>query len=176
MDEGRSARSCLGATSDTAVGPLGGEDNGARKADSRAEASGLSESLADDSPDYVPLGTALGSITVAAWTLISRITGLLRVVVIGAVIVAFVAPQVICYTLAAVGAAVQQARGRFALASAAPALENLGMIATVVVFALWHGTGVEVLDVSLCLLLASPSRWRPRWPTASCTSPPSCGG
>jgi peptidoglycan biosynthesis protein MviN/MurJ (putative lipid II flippase) len=35
------------------------------------------------------------------------------------VIVAFVAPQVICYTLAAVGAAVQQARGRFALASAA---------------------------------------------------------
>ena len=69
------------------------------------------------------------------------------------VIVVFVAPQVICYTLAAVGAAVQQARGRFALASAAPALENLGLIATVVVFALWHGTGVEVLDVSVGMLL-----------------------
>ena len=33
-----------------------------------------------------PRGTARGSVTVAAWTLISRIAGLLRVVVIGAVL------------------------------------------------------------------------------------------
>ncbi len=252
MDEGRSAR--LGPSSDTAVGRLGDESNRARKADSPAEAGGRSESLTDDSPGYALSGTARGSITVAAWTMISRITGLLRVVVIGAVLgptffanaflsansvpnltytalagpvlalvlvpalvhslaergmaasgqllsrvtgyllfwasvtagavvlasplvalavtagipddatrwrawqltivlVVFVAPQVICYTLAAVGAAVQQARGRFALASAAPALENLGLIATVVVFALWHGTGVEVLDASGGMLL-----------------------
>jgi murein biosynthesis integral membrane protein MurJ len=254
MDEGRSAHSCLGLTSDTAVGRLGGEANRGRKADNPAEAGDLSESFTDDSPDSAPSGTARSSITVAAWTLISRITGLLRVVVIGAVLgptffanaflsansvpnliytalagpvlalvlvpalvhslaergvaasaqllsrvtgyllfwasvaagavvlasplvalavtagipddamrwrawqltivmVVFVAPQVICYTLAAVGAAVQQARGRFALASAAPALESLGLIATMVVFALWHGTGVEVLDVSLGMLL-----------------------
>lgn len=64
-------------------------------------------------------------------------------------IVVFVAPQVLCYTLAAIGAAVQQAKGRFALAAAAPALENLGLILTVGVVALWYQPGVEVHDVPL---------------------------
>lgn len=69
------------------------------------------------------------------------------------VIVVLVAPQVLGYTLAAIGAAVQQTRGRFVLASAAPALENLGLIATMVVFALLYEPGVDVLDVSLDMLL-----------------------
>ncbi|HEX8760227.1 MAG TPA: hypothetical protein VF734_09695, partial [Pseudonocardiaceae bacterium] len=87
MDEGRSAAdSCLGPSSDTAVGRLGSEGNGARKADNPAEAGAVSESLTDDSADYALSGAARGSVTVAAWTLISRITGLLRVVVIGAVL------------------------------------------------------------------------------------------
>lgn len=67
-------------------------------------------------------------------------------------IVVFVAPQVVCYTLAAIGAAVQQAKGRFALAAAAPALENIGLIVTVGVVALWYEPGVEVADVSLSMV------------------------
>ncbi|MDQ4093264.1 MAG: hypothetical protein M3143_07635 [Actinomycetota bacterium] len=64
-------------------------------------------------------------------------------------IILFVAPQVLCYTLASIGAAVQQTRGRFALASAAPAVENLGMITVMGVVALWYRPGVDVPDVSL---------------------------
>ncbi len=195
-------------------------------------------------------GTARGSITVAAWTLVSRVSGLLRVVVIGAVlgptffantflsantvpnliytamagpvlalvlvpalarslaergvagsremihrvsgylllcasilaaaiilvsplvalaltagipdedtrwrawrltvlVMLFVAPQVLGYTLASIGAAVQQTRRRFALASAAPAVENFGMIATMAVVAVWFRPGAEIPDVTL---------------------------
>ncbi len=68
-------------------------------------------------------------------------------------IVLFVAPQVLCYTLASIGAAVQQARGRFALASAAPAVENLGMITMMGVVVLWYRPGVDVPDVSLGMVV-----------------------
>jgi peptidoglycan biosynthesis protein MviN/MurJ (putative lipid II flippase) len=59
-------------------------------------------------------------------------------------IVVLVAPQVVLYTLAAIGEAVQQSLGRFALAAAAPALESVGLMATMGAFAWWYGTGVEV--------------------------------
>lgn len=55
-----------------------------------------------------------------------------------------VAPQVPLYTLAYLGAAAQQARHRFALAAAAPAVENLVLTAVVLVFPLVAGTGVDV--------------------------------
>ncbi|WP_028923458.1 murein biosynthesis integral membrane protein MurJ [Pseudonocardia acaciae] len=67
-------------------------------------------------------------------------------------VLVFVAPQVLCYTLAAIGAAVQQARGRFALAAAAPALENLGLVATVGLVALWFRPGVDVANASLTMV------------------------
>lgn len=68
-------------------------------------------------------------------------------------VILFVAPQVICYTLAGIGVAVQQARGRFALAAAAPAFENIGLIATMVIFAMSYSPGVDVMDVSVGMVL-----------------------
>jgi peptidoglycan biosynthesis protein MviN/MurJ (putative lipid II flippase) len=68
-------------------------------------------------------------------------------------VVLFVAPQVIGYAVAGIGEAVQQACGRFALASAAPALENFGLIATMGLFALVYPPGVDVMDVSLGMVL-----------------------
>lgn len=62
-------------------------------------------------------------------------------------LVLFVAPQVVLYTVAALGASVQQARGRFALAAAAPASENLILIATCGIVGLRYGTGLEVAEV-----------------------------
>jgi putative peptidoglycan lipid II flippase len=50
--------------------------------------------------------------------------------------------QVPLYLVAGMGAAVQNARGRFALAAAAPVAENLGIIALLGVYALVHGTGI----------------------------------
>lgn len=68
-------------------------------------------------------------------------------------VVLFVAPQVIGYTVAGIGQAVQQARGRFALSAAAPAFENFGLIATMGIFALVYPPGVDVTDVSLGMVL-----------------------
>ncbi len=68
-------------------------------------------------------------------------------------VLVFVAPQVVCYTVAALGAAAQQARGRFALAAAAPALENIGLMATMTAVALWYEPGVEVQQVPLGMVL-----------------------
>lgn len=60
------------------------------------------------------------------------------------VMLAFVAPQVVLYTVAGIGAAVQQARDRFALAAAAPAMENVGLIVVMGGVALTYGSGLEV--------------------------------
>jgi peptidoglycan biosynthesis protein MviN/MurJ (putative lipid II flippase) len=56
----------------------------------------------------------------------------------------FVAPQVVLYGVCALGIAAQQAQGRFALAAAAPAVENVGSIITVLVAAWFYGAGLEV--------------------------------
>lgn len=57
-----------------------------------------------------------------------------------------VSPQVVLYTVAALGAAAQQARERFALAAAAPALENVGLMLTMVAAAVLHGSGRDVAE------------------------------
>jgi putative peptidoglycan lipid II flippase len=67
------------------------------------------------------------------------------------VMVLFVAPQVVFYMIAFLGAAAQQARGRFALAAAAPAVENVGVMATVAAVGLMYGPGVETDDAPLGL-------------------------
>jgi putative peptidoglycan lipid II flippase len=69
----------------------------------------------------------------------------------------FVAPQVVLYTVAALGAAAQQARGRFALAAAAPALENVGLMLTMAVVAARFGPGLDVGEapVGLVVLLGT---------------------
>lgn len=220
----------------------------------RAVGQAHSDSPAGQSHDGALSGTARGSITVAAWTLISRIAGLLRVVVIGAVlgptffanaflsantvpnliygalagpvlalvlvpalarslvehdvaasgqmlskvtgylmfwamilaaaiavasplvaltvtagipdgatrwrawrltilIVLFVAPQVLCYLVASIGEAVQQARRRFALAAAAPSVESIGVIITMGLVALWYRPGADVADIPLGMVI-----------------------
>lgn len=64
-----------------------------------------------------------------------------------AVLVLLVAPQTVLYTAAALGAAAQQARERFALAAVAPAVENVVLIGVVVAMGLRWGAGLEVAEV-----------------------------
>jgi len=69
------------------------------------------------------------------------------------ILMLLVAVQVPLFSIAGLGAAAQQARGRFALATAAPALENLGLIGTVLVAALLFGTGLQTDQVPTTLVV-----------------------
>ncbi|HTF51506.1 MAG TPA: GNAT family N-acetyltransferase [Pseudonocardia sp.] len=69
------------------------------------------------------------------------------------VLILFVAPQVVLYGIATLGVAAQQARGRFALAAAAPAAESVGVIATVGLACWIYGTGLEVGDAPLSMMI-----------------------
>ena len=72
---------------------------------------------------------------------------------IAVVLLLLVAPQVVLYTVAALGAAVQQARERYALAAGAPALENVGLMVTMAVIALRHRPGADVGEASADMVL-----------------------
>jgi putative peptidoglycan lipid II flippase len=107
-------------------------------------------------------GAFLGLVTTAfvAVAVFGAVTGplLLRLFVVGVqdpsiaaaqrevgwLLLVMVLPQVLLYGLACTAAAVMNAHRRFALASAAPALENLGMIATLGASAWLFGTGTAV--------------------------------
>lgn len=69
------------------------------------------------------------------------------------VLLLLVSPQVICYVVAALGAAAQQARQRFALAAAAPAVENLLLVGVVLLTGAVWGSGLEVGRVPVGLVL-----------------------
>jgi peptidoglycan biosynthesis protein MviN/MurJ (putative lipid II flippase) len=71
-----------------------------------------------------------------------------RAFVVAVVLLLLVVPQVLLYTLATLGAAAQQARERFPLAAAAPALENIGLMATMGAVALLFPAHSEIGDVS----------------------------
>lgn len=68
-------------------------------------------------------------------------------------LVLLVAPQVLLYTLLHLGMAAQQARGRFALAAGAPAVENVILILTVVLAGWYYGTGLDVDNVPAELVI-----------------------
>lgn len=68
-------------------------------------------------------------------------------------LLAMLMPQVVLYGVAGTGVAVQNAHGRFALAAAAPALENAGVIATLLAYWLAFGTGTDLGAVTLPALL-----------------------
>jgi putative peptidoglycan lipid II flippase len=72
---------------------------------------------------------------------------------VGWILMVMTMPQLALYGLAMIGGAVMNAHGRFALASAAPAAENIGVIATMGVAALVFGTGTNIGSVSLGQLL-----------------------
>jgi putative peptidoglycan lipid II flippase len=63
-------------------------------------------------------------------------------------LVALLAPQIVCYAVIACAVAVMNAHRRFALAAAAPMIENLGSIAVLAIAWAVYGTGREVTDVS----------------------------
>lgn len=69
-------------------------------------------------------------------------------------LVLLVAPQVPLNCLAYLGMAAQRARGRFALASAAPAVENVVLILTVVLAGWYYGTGLDIDHVPVDLVIA----------------------
>ncbi|MGH3938369.1 MAG: lipid II flippase MurJ [Pseudonocardiaceae bacterium] len=69
------------------------------------------------------------------------------------ILVLFVAPQVPLFTIAGLGAAAQQARGRFALQAGAGAVENFALIATVVAAATIFGTGLDVDEVEVPMVV-----------------------
>jgi putative peptidoglycan lipid II flippase len=67
---------------------------------------------------------------------------------VGLLLLVLFAPQILLYVIAGTGAAVMNAYGRFALAAAAPTIENLGMILTLVLAWIMFGSGVGLSDVS----------------------------
>jgi putative peptidoglycan lipid II flippase len=72
---------------------------------------------------------------------------------VGWLLLVLFAPQIVLYVVAGTGAAVMNARGRFALAAAAPALESLGMVAVLVLSGLVFGTGTSLTHVTTSQLL-----------------------
>ncbi|MGH3533538.1 MAG: murein biosynthesis integral membrane protein MurJ [Pseudonocardiaceae bacterium] len=68
-------------------------------------------------------------------------------------LVLLVAPQILLNCLAYLGMTAQRARGRFALASAAPAVENLVLILTVVLSGWYYGTGLDIDHVPVGLVI-----------------------
>jgi putative peptidoglycan lipid II flippase len=68
---------------------------------------------------------------------------------VGWVLLALLMPQVVLYAIAGTGGAVQNADGRFALAAGAPALENLGVVVTLLSFAWLFGTRPDVETIAL---------------------------
>ena len=89
----------------------------------------------------------------------------------GWLLLALFAPQVALYGVAGVGAAVQNSRGRFALAAGAPAIENVVIVATLVVYAFVFGTDSSLesvgsgellllgLGTSLAVALHAGAQW-----------------
>jgi murein biosynthesis integral membrane protein MurJ len=67
---------------------------------------------------------------------------------VGLVFLVIFVPQIALYVTAGTGAAVMNAHGRFALAAGAPALENVGMISTLILVGVLFGTGTSLANVT----------------------------
>jgi putative peptidoglycan lipid II flippase len=71
----------------------------------------------------------------------------------GLVLLAFVVPQLVLYGVAGTGMAVQQARGRYGLATAAYSVENLVIVVLLVVYRFAFGAGTDVETVGMLPLI-----------------------
>lgn len=67
---------------------------------------------------------------------------------VGWPLLALLIPQVLFYGVVGTGVAVQNARGRFAWPAAAPAIENLGVITTLLASGLLFGSGTPLREVT----------------------------
>jgi putative peptidoglycan lipid II flippase len=65
----------------------------------------------------------------------------------GRLLIIMFVPQIFCYGLVGTATAVMNSRQRFALAAGAPAVENLGTIAVLVLTAVIYGTGTGLANV-----------------------------
>jgi putative peptidoglycan lipid II flippase len=65
----------------------------------------------------------------------------------GRLLIIMFVPQIFCYGLVGTATAVMNSRQRFALAAGAPAVENLGTIAVLMLTAVIYGTGTALTDV-----------------------------
>ncbi|MGH3999512.1 MAG: murein biosynthesis integral membrane protein MurJ [Pseudonocardiaceae bacterium] len=93
---------------------------------------------------------------VVAWTLtlgISDPAQRARGLWLTTLLVLLVAPQVLLNCVAHLGMAAQRVRGRFALSSAAPAVENIVLILTVVLAGWYYGTGLDIDQVPVDLMI-----------------------
>jgi putative peptidoglycan lipid II flippase len=72
---------------------------------------------------------------------------------IGRWLIVMFVPQVFCYAVVGTASAIMNARRRFALAAAAPALENLGMIVVLVLAAALYGKDVTLDNIPIGELL-----------------------
>jgi putative peptidoglycan lipid II flippase len=113
------------------------------------------------------LSTALAGFGVAALLLLVAEPWVLRLVSVGVedpaaaasqqkiglVLLAMFLPQLLLYAVVGTSEAVVNAHGRFALPNAAPTLENLGIIATMVATAVVFGTGEALASPSTGALL-----------------------
>jgi putative peptidoglycan lipid II flippase len=68
-------------------------------------------------------------------------------------LVVLVAPQLPLYMLLYLGMAIQQARGRFALAASAPIVENSILILTVVLAGWYYGPGLDMAHVPVNMVI-----------------------
>jgi putative peptidoglycan lipid II flippase len=93
---------------------------------------------------------------VVAWTLslgISDPAQRARGLWLTTLLVLLVAPQVLLNCLAYLGMVAQRACGRFALGSAAPAVENVVLILTVLLAGWYYGTGLDIEHVPVDLVV-----------------------
>jgi putative peptidoglycan lipid II flippase len=67
---------------------------------------------------------------------------------VGLLFLVLFVPQILLYVTAGTGGAVMNSFGRFALAAGAPALENLGMISTLIACAVLFGAGAGLVNVT----------------------------
>ncbi|HLL68099.1 MAG TPA: lipid II flippase MurJ [Micromonosporaceae bacterium] len=68
---------------------------------------------------------------------------------VGMLLLVMTVPQVICYGVITTAIAVMNAHGRFTLAAAAPALENVGTMATLLATAVLYGAEGDVQNIPL---------------------------
>ncbi|MGH3692764.1 MAG: lipid II flippase MurJ [Pseudonocardiaceae bacterium] len=104
----------------------------------------------------VVVGLLMIAAPAVAWTLsvgISDPEQRARGLWLTTLLVLLVAPQVLLNCLAHLGMAAQRASGRFALASAAPALENVVLVLTVVLAGWYYGTGLDLDQVPVGLVV-----------------------
>jgi putative peptidoglycan lipid II flippase len=76
-----------------------------------------------------------------------------RAWLLAGVLILFVAPQIVLYTIISLAVAAQQSSGRFALAAGAPTLESLATVVMVLIVGRVFGTGLDIGTSPLAMVV-----------------------